>query len=168
MGFADFNIDELIEINLVLLDNGQDIRPLELRESERVFLREEISVAILDKMLNENLVKLGQYEKIQLTAFGIDVLRKGGWIKFKTDAENEDKEQVRKSKIIETLTAKNLELQNESLKYAKTIREKDEKIRKLTLWDLRTKALFSLIGFIVGIIIGNFKEIYEFCLVLTK
>lgn len=97
-----------------------------------------------DKMVNKLLIER-HGERIYLTELGRDISNNGGWIahldrlaesKAKQKAKSDKKEQL-ETKIAE-LTEINLTLQNK---------------------QLRTKMLFSIIGFMLGVIATNWKEI---------
>ncbi|WP_397447846.1 hypothetical protein [Polaribacter sp. R77954] len=77
-------------------------------------------------------------------------------------------ESIKKSKLDNernSLELENLKLQNENLEYQKSIRNMENKIRKLTTdnlrlgnWDIRFRWYIAIIGFLLGIITKYFMD----------
>ena len=80
------NVNELIDFNLNLLKDGLDIRALELRNTDKKILDDEKSLALFKRMNSESLIFTDQFNRIQLSTIGYEILTNGGWLKY---AENE-------------------------------------------------------------------------------
>ncbi|RZK47875.1 MAG: hypothetical protein EOO99_12050 [Pedobacter sp.] len=83
---------------------------------------------------------------------------------FETVRNEKNKEQLSKH-----LSVENLQLQNENLNYANSLKDQQAIINGLTIENLtlqnrqlRRQILFSIIGFIAGAILTNYKEVIDF------
>jgi len=166
----DFLLDKIVETNyLVTFDDllkseFYDINDLD--NAEKDFNR-------FQKFFNDfNVGEISTKEDnswIRKNINTLDFHEKGGFsIKFierKISAESERKAE---SRLIEkeNLEKINLELQNENLKYSQSLRKQKEKISQLTSENLklenkqlRRNVLYSIIAFILGAILTNYKDI---------
>ncbi len=157
-----YNTDEIINFNLILLTANEDIRPLELRGIDKKILDNNVSQAIFDKMCSENLITTDKYYRIHLTTYANDIIKNGGWLKFRTDVIREQADTNNQSKLKELLEVDSLRLQKENLEYSKTLRNRDEQIQNLTIKDLKRKTLYSIIGFVAGGVLTNIHDIINF------
>jgi hypothetical protein len=87
------------------------------------------------------------------------------------DTMNQHKIQNEGITIKQNLEVENLKLQNESIKYQKSIRDNHEKINDLTMLNLKLQnrqlkryILYSFIGFFGGVLFSNLSKIMEFIL----
>lgn len=138
------DIDNLIEINLRKIDESNDFSTLRTTfvNEEGVVLSDSESERVAKNMYIKGLINLHPAGyKCDLTQFGHKVHDSGGWLKYllncaevKARAEQKEQSEIKIAKLAET----NLALQNK---------------------HLRTKMLFSVIGFILGVIVTNWKEI---------
>ena len=76
------NVNELIDFNLNLLKDGLDIRALELRNTDKKILDDEKSLALFKRMNSESLIFTDQFNRIQLSTIGYEILTNGGWLKY--------------------------------------------------------------------------------------
>ncbi|NRS90916.1 hypothetical protein HNQ02_003869 [Flavobacterium sp. 7E] len=167
------NLNELIEINLKLLYESPD------KQVWKTELIDENGDKVDDhnrfaKILEEK--RLVNIDRVQgflcnLTQFGNDVFIDGGWIKY---LESE-KLKLEKIESKEFLEVENLKLQKESAEHSKTLRQKEDEIRNLTIHNLtlqnrqlRMYVLYSIISFISGAVLTNLKDILDLWKILTQ
>lgn len=142
----DIELNQLIEKNLKIVSESKTEFSYiyDLLDKDGYECVKYNGIVIADKMADRGLITRLN-ERIDLTELGRDIANNGGWIahlarlaesKAKQKAKSDKKEQL-ETKIAE-LTEINLTLQNRQLK---------------------TKMLFSIIGFVLGIIATNWKEI---------
>jgi len=142
----DIELNQLIEKNLKIVSESKTEFSYiyDLLDKDGYECVKYNGIVIADKMADRGLITRLN-ERIDLTELGRDIANNGGWIthldrlaesKAKQKAKSDKKEQL-ETKIAE-LTEINLTLQNK---------------------QLRTKMLFSIIGFILGVIATNWKEI---------
>lgn len=88
-------------------------------------------------------------------------LKNGGFTKLESELKLESNFIKEKEK----LEFDNLKLQNENLEYQKSIRNMENKIKKLTTdnlrlenWDIRFRWYIAIIGFLIGIITKYFMD----------
>ena len=128
------NIDDLIELNLNLLSESitQSVfKHSFLDENGNNLKKSEIFAKILE---DKRLITFEPKQRFRcdLTEFGRDIIINGGWFKY-LDSE---KLKLEKAESKEVLEVENLKLQKESIKYSKTLRKKEDEIRKLTSENL--------------------------------
>jgi hypothetical protein len=137
-------LNEIIDKNLKLIFD------LKTQSSMRLYDLDDKSYNDIDTkrlaiiMRGEKLVSVSG-RKCDIATFGLEVSKEGGWL---THLENEAKtksEQQAKIDTKERLETKIAELTEINL----TLQNK----------QLRTKMLFSIVGFILGVIATNWKEI---------
>jgi len=131
------NINELINFNLNLLNEGIDIRPLEFKNTNDEYLTDEKSLALFNKMISESLIFLDQFKRIQLSTRAYEIISNGGWLKYITGIENEIVETNNRNKLKDTLeidlAKSNLEANELNKKIAKQ-NAKNEKKNRITTW----------------------------------
>ena len=131
------NINELIDFNLNLLKEGMDIRPLELKNTNSNLLNDEKSLALFNKMISESLIFTDQFKRIQLSTRAYEIINIGGWLKYKTDIENEIIETENRNKLKEKLEidlAKSNLKANELNKRMAKQNAKNEKKNRISTW----------------------------------
>jgi hypothetical protein len=91
--------------------------------------------------------------------FGLKVFKSGGWLKYLSDLEKNHTE-------LELKKLEKEELELELLKHQNKIKDKEREIIKLTAKNLRLQnrqmkraVLYSIIGFLTGIIATNLEDI---------
>jgi hypothetical protein len=161
------NRNKLIEINLKHIFNAPDhslLRYSLIDEKENPI---EDSKRMANILVKEELIYMTD-ARCTLEQFGIDVFKKGGWLKHLELKDLENQELKEKSEFREKLEIDNLRLQNENLEYIKSIREKDAEIAVLTTKNLKLqnrqlklKYVFGFIGFIGGFVISNLEYILK-------
>jgi len=161
------NIDELIDINLKLLfeSRKRSLMATNFRNDKYKSISDFRRFAeILDKKKLINFDSIGGF-KCDLTEFGFKISKNGGWLKHIKEKELIKKQNELKDKVKESLESENLKLQNENLEYQKSNRVKEEKIRELTIdnlrlgnWDIRFRWYIAIGSFIVGFIIKYFID----------
>jgi len=132
------NIDKYIDEKLNQLYNSKNHSIMRLDFIDNIGVTSSNLIRFIEHMESKGLIDIEPNKRFRcdLTKFGYEIVKSGGWLehlKLKskkeglTKSENKEKEQ---------LEVDNLKLQNENLKYAKSIREKEEKISELTLINL--------------------------------
>lgn len=149
------DINALIELNLNRLQNGEDIRQLELKQIDNSTLSNQISKDLFHKMSSEGLIYTDKFNKLYLSSKGMDIMSSGGWLQFLKSEEEKRNLADRKNEEKSKLEILNLKLQNENLVYAASIREKEEEIRKLTKTNLKYQIFYVVVGALIGAI-GTF------------
>ncbi|KDN55056.1 hypothetical protein [Flavobacterium seoulense] len=159
------NFNELIDFNLNLLNDGLDIRALELKNTDNEMLSDEKSLALFKKMNSESLIHTDNFGRIQLLIRAYEIIDLGGWLKYVSDNEKSRLDLENKNLIKENLELEILKLQKEAAEYQKSIRDKEDQIRSLTRdnlrlgnWDIRFRWYIAIISFIIGFIIKHFIE----------
>ena len=138
------DIDILIDINLTKIAESEDFSAYRTNfvESSGGELADTDSTTVAKSMDLKGLINLHPAGyKCDIMPFGHEVHNSGGWLKYLANRDNEREEAKQKKQLdikITKLTAINLELQNKQLK---------------------TRMWFSIIGFIFGAIVTNWKEI---------
>ena len=149
------NINELIDFNLNLLNEGIDIRPLEFKNTNDEYLTEEKSLALFNKMISESLIITDQFKRIQLSTRAYEIINIGGWLKYITDIENENIETENRNKLKENLeidlAKSNLEANELNRKIAKQNKE-NEKKNRVSTWANIIIGLLNFLALIWQII----------------
>jgi hypothetical protein len=130
------NVNELIDLNLNLLKDGLDIRALELRNIDNKILEDEKSLALFKKLISESLIFSDQFNRIQLSTTGHEIITNGGWLKY---IENEKS----KSDFLAEKEVVDFEKSKLDLELAKKVLKE----YPYTKW-------FARIGFIIAIVLA--------------
>ncbi|AWG22891.1 hypothetical protein FFWV33_15840 [Flavobacterium faecale] len=159
------NVNELIDFNINRINNGEDVRELELKGLDKKTLSNSMCSTLFKKLRSESLIDTDQNDRIYLLSRAYEIINYGGWNKYIKKSEKEKIELIHKNDAKEKLEIDNLKLQKEAFEYQKSIRIKEDQIRNLTSdnlrlgnWDIRFRWYIALISFIIGFIIKYFID----------
>lgn len=153
-------IDENIDLNLKIVYNSPNHSCFtgDLTNVDGDILPNFEARIMADKLASEGLVDRN-VERIDITSFGIEVFKLGGWKVYLKQRKLQEEARLSYAAQREALETHNLELTNDNLEYQKKQRVQEEKIRALSEENLKLqniklyyKIAYALIGFIIGVI----------------
>lgn len=132
-----YNINELIDFNINLVNKGSDVRKLELKGIDNKTLNDEMCLTLFEKLRSESLIDTDDYNRIILSARAYEIINYGGWVKHIIDIENKkielDNRNIIKENLEIALAKSNLEANKLNKKIADR-NKKNEKQNRISTW----------------------------------